>query len=167
MKKLKMIMITLILCFISVVSFGQWTYKTINSEFDGSFKKAYTQTNNNGFLMMEVGEPLILGEKIGDTIKRPFLALKGSYFCDDVAYIDFVLVVKGVNKKYEFRGIKSNDSRMYYFDESIWSDVNSDFIGDFKNASKCLIRVNQDYCTDDYYVFNMSNSASAFNFITK
>jgi hypothetical protein len=70
MKKLKLMMITLMMCLMKNVVFGQWTYKTINSEFDGSFKKAYTQTNNSGYLMMEVGEPTY-----NDTIKinRPFL----------------------------------------------------------------------------------------------
>ena len=111
--------------------------------------------------MMEVGETTY-----NDTIKinRPFLALGGSYFCDDYTYIDFVLVVNGANKKYELIGTKSSDSRMYYFDESIWTD---EFIKDFKNASKCSIRVNQDYCTDDYYQFVFSGSTNAYNFITK
>ena len=151
---------TLIMLF-TMVSYGQWTYKTINSEFDGSFKKAYTQTNNGGYLMMEVGN-----STYNDTIevKRPFLALKGTYFCDDYTQIDFVLVVNGVNKKYDLRGTKSNDSRMYYFDDGIWTD---EFINDFKSASSCSLRVNQDYCTNDYYKFNMSGSTSAFNFITK
>ena len=161
MKNLKVMMMTLMMCLVTMVSFGQWTYKTVNSEFDDSFKKAYTQTNNSGYLMMEVGEATY-----NDTIKinRPFLALDGSYFCDDYAYIDFVLVVNGVNKKYELRGTKSNDSRIYYFDESIWTD---DFIKDFKAASNCSIRVNQEYCQDDYYRFVFSGSTAAYNFITK
>lgn len=161
MKKAKVTMMTLMMCLMTSVVFGQWTYKTINSEFDGSFKKAYTQTNNGGYLMMEVSKPTY-----NDTIKvnRPFLALAGSYFCDDYTYIDFVLVVNGVNKRYELEGTKSSDSRIYYFDESIWQD---EFIKDFKSASKCSIRVNQDYCTDDYYQFVFSGSTAAYNFITK
>jgi hypothetical protein len=150
MKNLLMMM-ALMMCF---VANSQWTYKTINSEFDGSFKKAYTITNNNGYLTMEVG----------DTITKPFIGLAGSYFCDEYTNIDFVLVVKGVNKVYKVQGMKASDSRMYYINDSIWTD---EFVDDFKSASKCSIRVNQSYCTDEYYTFNFSGSTAAFNFITK
>ena len=161
MKKVKLMMTTLMMCLITSVVFGQWTYKTINSEFDGSFKRAYTETNNDGYLMMEVGDSTYIGTT---KINRPSLCLRGSYFCDDYIYIDFVLVVNGVNKKYKLIGIRSRDGRMYWFDESIWTD---EFIKDFKSASKCSIRVNQDYCTDDYYQFDFSGSAAAYDFITK
>ena len=144
-------MMALMMC---LVANGQWTYKTINSEFDGSFKKAYTATNNSGYLIMEVG----------DTITKPFIGLAGSYFCDEYTTIDFVLVVQGVNKLYKVRGMKASDNRMYYIDHSIWTD---EFIADFKSASKCSIRVNQEYCTDEYYTFSFSGSTAAFNFITK
>ena len=161
MKKVKLTMMTLMMCLMTSVVFGQWTYETINSKSDGSFKKAYTETNNRGYLVMEVGD-----STYNDTTKIniPFLSLWGSYFCDDYIYIDFVLVVNGVNKKYKLIGIRSRDGRMYWFDESIWTD---EFIKDFKSASKCSIRVNQDYCTDDYFQFDFSGSAAAYNFITK
>lgn len=145
----------------TTLTFGQWTYKTINSEFDGTFKKAYTKTNGGGYLVMEVGEPIDNG-----TIKinRPFLVLMGTYFCDDYAFVDIVFFVNGINKKHELFGIKSRNGEMYYFDESIWTD---EFINDFKGATKCSIRVNQDYCRNDYYQFNFSGSTAAYNFITK
>jgi len=75
--------------------------------------------------------------------------------------LNFVLTVNGVFKKYVLRGKKSNDSRIYFF-EGIWTD---EFTKDFKSASKCSIRVNQDYCNDDYYIFNFSGSTAAYNFI--
>ena len=147
------------------VVFGQWTYKTVNSEFDGSFQKAYTETNNGDYLIMEVGEPTYNG-----TIKinRPFLALRGSYFCVNSTCIDFVLVVNGVHKKYKLIGYRSSDDITYYFGESIWTD---EFIKDFKSASNCYIIVPQYDCpikyTDDYYQFDFSGSAAAYDFITK
>jgi len=135
-------------------AFGQWTSKTIKSDFDGSFKKAYTQTSGSGRLIMESATE--------EYPNAPFFALSGSYFCDDSAYIDFVLTVNGEGKKYQLKASKSRDSRMYYFDESVWTD---EFILDFKTASRCLIRVNQEYCTNDYYEFNMSGSTQAYNFL--
>jgi hypothetical protein len=150
MKNLLMMM-ALMMCF---VANSQWTNKIINSEFDGSFKRAFTATNNNGFLMMEES----------DTVNKPFLGLSGSYFCDDETLIDVVLVVQGVNKVYKIDAMKSGDNEMYYINDSIWTD---EFVDDFKSASKCSIRVNQSYCTDEYYTFNFSGSTAAFNFITK
>lgn len=144
-----------------VPAYGQWTYKTINSDFDGYFKKAYTKESNSGHLIMEEGDPYI---KDGVKVNRPFLAIKGSYYCDDYANIDFVFVVDGVNVKYTLKGTKTKDSSIYYFDESIWTD---EFIKDFQSASKCLVRVNQDYCQDDYYEFSFSGSTAAYNFIVK
>lgn len=135
----------------TTLCFSQWTTKIINSEFDGKFKKCFTQINNNGYLAME------------KDVDHPFMFLRGSYFCDDDTHIDFVLVVNGVNKKYDIAVSKSKDSQCYYFDSSIWTE---EFIADFKNASKCSIRVNQSYCQSDYYTFNMSGSTAAYNFIT-
>ena len=158
MKKVKLMMTTLMMCLMSSVVFGQWTYKTINSKSDGSFKKAYTKTNNRGYLVMEVGD-----STYNDTIKSniPFLSLWGSSFCD-ASYIDFVLVVNGENKKYKLTG-RAFANRIYYFDESIWTD---EFIKDFKSASTCSIRV-QNQCHDYHYQFDFSGSTAAYDFITK
>jgi len=200
MKKLKTLLITLIYLQLSTSTFSQWTSKTIESTFDGNFKKSYTQTNNNGFLFMEEGNIktdgvyIFKNKQTGDTLlvtqdehyknydslikyntfieirqipngkKVPFFGLRGSYFCDDFCYIDFVLFVGNEKKIYQLRARKSSDSKYYYFQDIIWTD---EFILHFKSASKCSIRVNQDYCDDDYYEFNMSGSTLAYNFITK
>jgi hypothetical protein len=142
---------------VSANCYSQWTFKTINSDFDGSFKKAYTPISTTGYLFMEEINP-------DDTAnyKLPVLALRGSYFCDDETAIDLILVVNGVNKKYQPIATKSTDSKYYFFNMNIWTD---EFISDFKNASKCMIRANQEHCTDDLFTFNMDNSASAFNFV--
>jgi hypothetical protein len=148
MKQLFIALMTTSLCF------SQWTNKTINSDFDGTFKKSYTETNNRGFLAMEQGI----------SSDMPLLYLCGSYFCDDSANIDLVFTVSGESKRYNLRASKSRDSKYYFFSDDIWTD---EFINDFKTASKCLIRVNQEYCQADYYSFNMSGSTSALNFLKR
>jgi hypothetical protein len=199
MKKVKMMM-TLMMCLITVVSFSQWTSKTMESTFDGNFKISYTQINNNGYLFMQEGDVktdvvyVFKNKQTGDTLivtqdehyknydslikyntfieirqipngkKTPFFALRGSYFCDEICYVDFVLFVGGEKKIYQLKALKSSDSKYYYFQDEIWTD---EFILNFKSASKCSLRVNQEYCDDDYYEFNMSGSTSAYNFITK
>lgn len=150
----KYILLSLVL--LSLNANSQWIAKTIKSDFDGSFKKAYTKDSGGGYLIMEA--------PVEEDSTSPFFALSGSYFCDDSGDIDLVLYVGGEKKLYSLVATKSRDSRMYYFNESVWTD---EFISDFKNASKCLIRVNQDYCTNDYYEFNMSGSTQAYNFVIK
>jgi len=144
-------MITLAMCATTFMSFAQWTYKNVNSDFDGTFKKAYTQINNNGFLGMEKDD-------------KPFLFLYGTYFCDDTAYVDLVFHVNGNKKLYSLYVTKSTDSHYYYFEKDIWTE---EFTKDFKDASKCYIRVNQSHCTKDYYQFIMTNSSAAYNFINE
>ena len=138
---------------IGMIASAQWTNKTINSAFDGTFKKSICHGTSSSFLSME---------KNTDNYSKPFLALYGSYFCDEVTNIDLVLVVNGVNKLYQMEVAKSSDSHYYFFDYDIWTN---EFINDFKSASKCSIRVNQSYCTDEYYHFNMSGSTSAYGFM--
>ena len=174
-------MMTLMMCLMTSVVFGQWTYETIpfgpsvpneareafnmNSESGSEIRLARTKTAYGGSLSMSV-----LEYTHNDTIKliRHNLTLWSYHpFSDSSACIDFILVVNGVNKKYKLTGKlagKSFDNEAYIFDESIWTD---EFIKDFKSASKCYIRVSQNDCTDDYYQFNFSGSAAAYDFITK
>jgi hypothetical protein len=145
--------ITIAALVIGMIASAQWKNKTINSEFDGRFKKSICKGNDGSFLSME----------LDDETNTPFLALYGSYFCDDEPTIDLVLVVNGVNVLYSIPVLKSSNSHYYYFNNDIWTN---EFSNDFKLASKCLIRTNQSHCTTDYYVFNMSGSTSAYNFIS-
>lgn len=153
---------TLLLCLalIGLTASSQWTHKVINSEFDGKFKKAFTKIDNGGFLAMEVGEiPIDTSED-----KYPFIYLMGVYFCDESTTMQIALFVGKEIKNYEAEATKSNDSRVYYISDDIWTP---EFVSDFKKASRCSIRVNQDYCTTDYFSFNMTGSSNAFNFISK
>lgn len=48
--------LTMFILLLSLNSLSQWQYKVIKNDFDDPFKKAYTKTNNNGFLAIEEGE---------------------------------------------------------------------------------------------------------------
>ena len=187
MKKVKLMMMTLMMCLMTSVVFGQWTYETIysgpsesnedreareafnmNSEFGESWseiRRAYTESNNGGSLAMTV-----LVEFTHNDIIKPIRydltlwgsSLWGSSFCY-ASYIDVILVVNGENKKYKLRS-KSINGNKCVFDESIWTD---EFIKDFKSASKCYIMVKQNDGSIKYYQFDFSGAAAAYNFITK
>ena len=156
------------------VVFGQWTCFTyidrrneareafnMNRESWNETRHAYTKTSNGGSLTMTVLVKFTHNDTI--ILNRCNLTLRGPYrFGYSSTCIDFIFVVNGENKKHKLT--IRNNSGVYTFDESIWTD---EFIKDFKSASKCSIRVNQDYCTDDYYQFDFSGSAAAYDFITK
>jgi hypothetical protein len=102
---------------------------------------------------------------IKKTVNYPLLYLHGAYFCDDVINVDFVLVVNGIDKKYELEGMKSSDNKILFFDDNVFSDVN--FRTDFLASTKVKIRAKETYCDTEYYTFLMSGSTKAYNFLTK
>lgn len=153
---MKNLFLLFLLSFFSLQSFAQWTYKTIDSDFDGVFKKAYTNPYNGGYLLMESDE--------FEEINLPILAIRGTYFCDDYTTVEMVFYVNGERRKHDLLGTKSDDSRFYVFYDFIWT---TELISDFKKATKCVIRVNQSHCTDDYYTIDMTGSKAAFEFMTK
>ena len=162
MKKVKLTMMTLMMCLMTSVVFGQWTYE-IDSFYCAPHPFASTEHNNGGWLAMEAGDSTYIGTT---KIIRPSLSLWApkdpSFWGGGYTYIDFVLVVNGVNKKYKLAGISSYGGCC--FDESIWTD---EFIKDFKSASKCSITVYRVGYTIRHYHFDFSGSAAAYNFITK
>ena len=156
MKKLFVIF----MMFAGANAFAQWTYKTVDSPFDGSFKKAYAYSRGGGAVMLEDGGHV----RSSDGYNYPYLILTSGYFCNSESLIEFVFVVNGENKKYDGIGYVNGDKDALIIDSYIW---NPDFEADFKNASKLFVRVNNDVCDDDYYEVNMSGSTAAYNFIVK
>jgi len=65
------------LLFVAFSTFSQWTYKTITNGFDDPFKKAFTATNNNGWLAMEAGESQTVIE-YPDSIMKKILSITDS-----------------------------------------------------------------------------------------
>lgn len=152
---MKTILTTAFLAFTFIAS-AQWSNKTIESKFDGTFKKCINKSTikQTDFIMMEQGENL----------NFPFFAIRGSYFCDEKTTIDFVFETPTGDKKYSVNAFKSSDSTIYFFYDEIWTD---EFKQDFKSATFLNVRVNQEYCSDEILRFNFNGSTSAFNFITK
>lgn len=134
--------------------FAQWQHRTIKSDFDGNFKKAYTETNNLGYLAMEAG----------DNPAAPFIYLRGAYFCDENTRIDIVFfLTPETTEKFSVEVLKSDDNKYYYFPEDVWTES---FIAAFKNSSIIKLRVKQSYCEDVYYEFSMKGSTAALNFVS-
>lgn len=132
---------------------AQWTYETIDNGFDEPYKIAYTALNNDAYAKLE------------NVNGKVVFYIAGSYYCDEKPKVDVVFFVDGVNKKYVFTGYKSNDSKNIFITWDLASDP--DATSDFKKATLLKIRVNESYCDSESYMFTMSSSKDAFEFISK
>ena len=147
---MKKIALILNFCLVSLLSYSQWSYETVNNGFDDPYPIAYTSPNNTSILKLE---------NVDDYI---YFYLQGGYFCDEYPNVDLVFVVNGVNKKYTLQGRKNGQSDAVFFTTDL---VNDEMLIDFKQCSVLKVRIVESYCDNSTYSFNMGKSTSALNFI--
>ena len=75
--------------------------------------------------------------------------LVGSFFCESNPYVDILLTVGGVDKKYTFKGSTHNNKKGIQIKLNIMDD--QQFILDFKKASYISIRVNDTECETEVF----------------
>jgi len=147
---MKKIIVTVGLMLIGFNSLAQWTYQVVDNGFDEKYRIAYTAKNNNAILKLENAD--------GDII----FYLQGGYFCDENPNVDLVFIVNGEGKKYSMNCTKSNDNSCLFFTEDL---ATSNAFEDFKACTSVKVRVNESYCDNEVYNFNMSKSTTAYNYI--
>lgn len=147
---MKKLIVTVGLMLVGFNSSAQWTYQVVDNGFDEKYRIAYTAKNNNAILKLENAD--------GDII----FYLQGGYFCDDTPNVDLVFMVNGEGKKYSMNCTKSNDNTCLFFTEDL---ATSNAFEDFKACTSLKVRVNESYCDNEVYNFNMSKSTSAYNYI--
>jgi hypothetical protein len=130
---------------------AQWTYKTVDNDFDEPYRICYTKSSNSNYLKLENVDGEI------------FFYMKGGYYCDENPTIDLAFIVKGVSKKYSVYGSVSEEKDILW----IMNDLleNNEILLDFKSCTTLKIRVNDNICESEIFSFNMSGSTSALNFI--
>lgn len=138
--------------FLTQNCFSQWSYEEVNNGFDEPYRIAYCGWNNGATLKLEDFD--------GDII----FYIAGGYFCDDYPNVDLVFVVNGENMKINIEGVKNKKSDAIFFTGDLEEDVFYDL---FLKCSLLKIRINETNCKNETYVFNMSKSTSAFNFMKK
>ena len=162
---MKKILVVLMMCIVSIMSFGQFSYKVVNNGFDEPFKKAicYSASNSpdKGILSLEEG------------VTNPRLYITGLYFCDDVFLVEASF---DNNHRYCLSGKKSSNSKYihiepycmeFIMDNSLLCHEEWDnFWNDMKNCSIVKFRINETHCETDIYYFSLKNSTSAIKFVT-
>ena len=151
LKKMKKIITTLLLLFIANSSFAQWTFETVDNDFDDPYKIAYTDVDNQAVLKLENESNYVV------------FYIQGDYYCEEYPIVDLVFVVNGENYKYSIDGIKSKKGNVIFLSGDLASDI---FFEAFKKCSSLKVRVNETNCSSETYNFNMSKSTSAFNFMS-
>jgi hypothetical protein len=148
---------TLILIFTLFFSLNlsaQWVYKTITDGFDDPYKIAYTDNPSGAYLKLENVEGKVA------------FYIKGGYYCDDVISYDFVFQLGQEVYKVSGVGVKNESSDIVFFTPDLLNEE-YETVNWFKKCSKLKIRINESYCTNSYYEFNMSKSSSALDFMSK
>lgn len=147
---MKNLFLTIAFVSISIISLSQWTYERVDNGFDEPYRIAYTKTNNGSFLKLENVEGAVV------------FYLQGGYFCDETPFVEMSFLVGNEYQKFYKESILGDDNDIIF----IMSDIDgSNILSSFKNCSILKIRVTDDNCDDEIYTFNMSKSATAFNYI--
>lgn len=139
---------------LSLTTYSQWVYKTVTDGFDDPYKVAYTDNPSGAYLKMEYSEGRVL------------FFIKGGYYCDETPSYDFVFQLGQEVYKVSGVGLKSESSDIIFFTPNLL-DEEFQTVDWFKKCSKLKIRINESYCTTEYYEFNMSKSSSALEFMSK
>lgn len=140
--------------FITLNLSSQWVYKTITDGFDDPYKIAYTDTPSGAFL------------KMANINGKVTFYIQGGYFCDEELTYDFVFQLGSDVYKVSGIGIRNSSSDIVFFTPDLMNEE-YEIVNWFKKCSKLKIRINESYCTNSYFEFNMSKSASALEFMSK
>jgi len=153
---MKTILISM-LVLLSTTTYSQWVVKNVNNGLDEPYTISYCPS-------IEKSQAIAKLERVGEQVA--FYVI-GSYFCEESPIVDIALIVNGESVKYQIIGTKSSDNTTVFLIDDLTIEDSKDFLDNFKKASKLIIRVNEDYCQDDIYTFNMSGSTKAYDTMSK
>jgi hypothetical protein len=132
---------------------AQWTYKTYNNGFDKPYKMATTPLNNDAYAyMLNVDSSVVL-------------AIGGGYYCDDNPIVDVIFVINGEDVRFKFEGYKGQTSDVVYITWDMESEIG--LVNAFKSASVMKVRINESYCESETYIYKMTSSRAAYDYIVK
>jgi hypothetical protein len=144
------IILSSLLILLSYDADSQFTYKKVNSDFDGDYRIAYSKDEYGNLLKLENVDGAIV------------LYVTSTYFCDENPNVDLLFVVNGEKIVYNTNAYISDDGKTVFLIDDL---ANSVAIKNFLNGTKLKIRINETNCEDEYFEFNLGNSTNAFNFM--
>lgn len=147
---MKKLLLLFILC--SSIAHSQWKYKTVDNGFDGPYRIAYTDDNNDVMLKLENLDGEIA------------FYLQGKYICDEEVLVDLAFLINGEYSRYTFTGAVNKDHDCLFF---TWDLIGSVADQDFRDCKQLNVRINDTTCDSSIYSFNMSGSNLALKYVSK
>lgn len=147
-----------ILMLISITSYGQWTYSSGKSDFDGSYKTSRIVGSGGVF---PYNKPVLVVNKFNNSTLNIYITNAGYSGCNDlIIYMKF----NGEEKIYETSYVSSGVNNDAWFISSFKDLENYELIAKFMKHSFLSVRLNSS-CSSVDYKFSLRGATRALNFV--
>ena len=138
---------------VALMSFSansQFVYRNVIDDFDGDYKISYSEDGYGNLLKLENLRGSIV------------MYITGTLICDEEPIADLIFYVNEEKFTYSLKCSLSSDSKTIFIIDDLEKSVVFKY---FLKANKLIVRVNQDSCENEYFMFSLGNSTKAFNFM--
>ena len=129
---------------------SQFVYRNVIDDFDGDYKISYSEDGYGNLLKLENLRGSIV------------MYITGTLICDEEPIADLIFYVNEEKFTYSLKCSLSSDSKTIFIIDDLEKSVVFKY---FLKANKLIVRVNQDSCENEYFMFSLGNSTKAFNFM--
>ena len=147
---MKNLILSVALMLMSFSANSQFVYRNVIDDFDGDYKISYSEDGYGNLLKLENLRGSIV------------LYITGTLICDEEPIADLIFYVNEEKFTYSLKCSLSSDSKTIFIIDDLEKSVVFKY---FLKANKLIVRVNQDSCENEYFMFSLGNSTKAFNFM--
>lgn len=147
---MKNLILSVALMLMSFSANSQFVYRNVIDDFDGDYKISYSEDGYGNLLKLENLRGSIV------------MYITGTLICDEEPIADLIFYVNEEKFTYSLKCSLSSDSKTIFIIDDLEKSVVFKY---FLKANKLIVRVNQDSCENEYFMFSLGNSTKAFNFM--
>ena len=147
---MKNLILSVALILMSFSAKSQFVYRNVIDDFDGDYKISYSEDGYGNLLKLENLRGSIV------------MYITGTLICDEEPIADLIFYVNEEKFTYSLKCSISSDSKTIFIIDDLEKSVVFKY---FLKANKLIVRVNQDSCENEYFMFSLGNSTKAFNFM--
>ena len=147
---MKNLILSVALMLMSFSANSQFVYRNVIDDFDGDYKISYSEDGYGNLLKLENLRGSIV------------MYITGTLICDEEPIADLIFYVNEEKFTYSLKCSISSDSKTIFIIDDLEKSVVFKY---FLKANKLIVRVNQDSCENEYFMFSLGNSTKAFNFM--
>lgn len=147
---MKNLILSVALILMSFSAKSQFVYRNVIDDFDGDYKISYSEDGYGNLLKLENLRGSIV------------MYITGTLICDEEPIADLIFYVNEEKFTYSLKCSISSDSKTIFIIDDLEKSVVFKY---FLKANKLIVRVNQNSCENEYFMFSLGNSTKAFNFM--